>query len=165
MKFLAVFLLLACPVSALADGCIELIDFHIEDQFQKEHTREEILGAPSLLVWADRKGKEYIDAWDDALIDALDGRAVQWRAIAHVKGVPGWIPGLKGRIRGSFSDDPARWALLDWDGEFAEAYHPTEDQVTVFVFDAEGCLRVRVSGTDPEPALVRAVIEALPPAD
>ena len=148
--------------AATETGCIELIEFRIEDQFEREHTREEILGAPVVLSWADRDGHDFVDEWEDALVEALDGRTVEHRAIAHVKGVPGWIPGLKGRIRGSFSEDPARWALLDWEGAFADAYEPTEGQVTVFVFDASGCLRTRVSAQHPEPALVRAVVEALP---
>lgn len=154
-------ILLLAPVASVA-GCIELIEFRIEDQFQQEHTEQELLGAPVLLTWADRKGNEYTDAWALALGEAFEGREIEHRAIAHVEGVPGWIPGLKGRIRGSFSEDPERWALLDWEGRFAAAYHPTEDQVTVFVFDAEGCLRARVSGRDPEPALIEAVLEAFP---
>ena len=115
---LLVLLLLCFPYVAVAE-CIELIEFEIEDQFKEKHGEDELLGTTAVLVWADRKGNEYLDAWDGALDEALDGRDVQRRALAHVKGVPGWIPGLKGKIRGRFSEDPAEWALLDWDGKFA----------------------------------------------
>jgi hypothetical protein len=160
MRFLFVLLLLL-PAIASAD-CIELIEFEIEDQFKEKHTREELLGTTAVLVWADRDGSDYLDAWNAALDTALEGRDVQRRALAHVKGVPGWIPGLKGKIRGRFSEDPAEWALLDWKGRFAKAYSRTENTVNVFVFSPEGCLLGRVAGDAPEPVLIEALLEMLP---
>ena len=157
---LLVALLIPCPVAAAAD-CIELIEFEIEDQFKEKHTENELLGDTVVLVWADRKGADFLDAWNQALEEALAGRDVQRRDLAHVKGVPGWIPGLKGRIRGRFSEDPAEWALLDWDGKFAEAYEHSEDTVNVFVFDGTGCLRGRVAGDAPENVLLDALLELI----
>ena len=81
-------LLILVPEHSVA-GCIELIRFSIEDQFKQKHTEQEILGAPVLLIWADRKGNEYTDAWALALQDAFEGREIQHRAVAHVEGVPG----------------------------------------------------------------------------
>jgi hypothetical protein len=160
IRLLAVLLVL-CPVAAVAD-CIELIEFEVEDQFKEKHTEKELLGDHVVLVWADRKGADYLDAWNEALDTALEGRDVQRRDLAHVKGVPRWIPGLKGRIRGRFSEDPAQWALLDWDGKFAEAYDRTEDTVNVLVFGPEGCLLGRVAGDAPDSTLIGALLEHLP---
>jgi len=156
---LLVFLLI--PALAPAD-CIELIEFEIEDQFKEKHKHHELLGTVAVLVWADRSGSDFLDAWGEALDVALEGHDVQRRALAHVKGVPGWIPGLKGKIRGRFSEDPEEWALLDWDGKFAKAYAPTEDTVNVLVFNADGCYLGRVAGDVPEPVLIAALLEKLP---
>ena len=154
-------LLLLVPSIAQAE-CIELIEFEIEDQFKEKHRHDELLGTTAVLVWADRKGADFLDAWGDALDVALEGHDVQRRALAHVKGVPGWIPGLKGKIRGRFSEDPVEWALLDWDGKFAKAYEPTEDTVNVLVFGPDGCYLGRVAGDEPDPVLIAALLERLP---
>ena len=159
-RLLLIFLLLV-PALASAE-CIELIEFEIEDQFKEKHTRDELLGQATVLVWADRKGNEYLDAWSEALEEALDGIDARTKPLAHVKGVPGWIPGLKGKIRGRFSKDPAEWALMDWGGKFAKAYRPTEDTVNLLVFGADGCYRGRVAGSAPEPVLIDALLEMLP---
>ena len=161
MMRLFALILLVVPTIALAD-CIELIEFEIEDQFKEKHTRDEILGHTTLFIWADRKGSEYTEAWGAALKEALEGYDVKDFALAHVKGVPGWIPGLKGKIRGSFPEDPDKWALLDWGGKFAKAYSPTEDMVNVMVFSADGCYLGRVAGTAPDPVLIDALLEMLP---
>jgi hypothetical protein len=153
-------ILMLVPAVASAE-CIGMIEFEIEDQFKEKHTHEELLGSPVVLVWSDRKGSDFMDVWDEALDEALIGHDVQRRSLAHVKGVPGWIPGLKGKIRGRFSDDPSEWALLDWDGKFAKAYNRTEETVNVLVFDADGCLMGRVSGDSPDPVLIAALLEQL----
>jgi hypothetical protein len=153
--------LLILPLAAHAD-CIELIEFEIEDQFKEKHTHDELLGQTTILVWADRKGAEKLDIWNAALEESLEGYDVRTKPLAHVKGVPGWIPGLKGKIRGRFSEDPAEWALMDWDGKFAKAYDLTEDTVNVLVFDAGGCMLGRVSGDSPDPVLIQALREFMP---
>lgn len=161
-----VFLLLLLTLPAMANAdCIELIEFEIEDQFKEKHTHEEVLGQVTLFTWADRDGSEYLDDWDQALDEALDGYDVQRRALAHVKGVPGWIPGLKGKIRGHYSKNPEEWALMDWDGKFAKAYSPTENTVNVLVFSADGCLLGRISGDMPEPELISVLLELLRESD
>lgn len=159
---LALCLFLALPARSAGD-CLALPDVRIEDQFEKEHALDELLGQPLVILWVDREARDHLDAWKGALGEALAGRDVQQRVVAHVKGVPGWIPGLKGRIRRSFGDDPERWALMDWKGRFAEAFEPAEEKLNALLFDAEGCLRARVAGRVPEPVLVDALIEALPP--
>ena len=161
---LLVLLLILLPSIASAE-CIELIEFEIEDQFKEKHTGEELLGTTVVLVWADRDGSDFLDAWNEALDVALDGIDVQRRDLAHVKGVPGWIPGLKGKIRGRFSEDPAEWALLDWKGKFAKAYDRTENTVNVMVFSPEGCLLGRVAGDVPEAVLIESLLEWLPAID
>jgi hypothetical protein len=116
----------------------------------------------TIFVWADRKGSEYTESWTAALDKAFVDLDVRSKTVAHVKGVPGWIPGLKGKIRGRFSDDPQEWALMDWDGRFNEAYDLTEDTVNVMIFDAGGCMLGRVSGDSPDPILIDALLEHFP---
>ena len=161
MNGVIVLILCLLPTAAGAD-CIELIEFEIEDQFKEKHTHDEILGQTTMFVWADRKGSEYTEAWTEAPDEAFADVAVRSKTVAHVKGVPGWIPGLKGKIRGRFSDDPQEWALMDWDGKFVEAYDITEDTVNVLVFDAGGCMLGRVAGDGPDPVLIEALLEHFP---
>ncbi|RKZ11562.1 hypothetical protein DRQ53_15875 [bacterium] len=155
-------LLLLLPAFANAE-CTSLIEFEIEDQFKDKHTQQEILGQTTILIWADRDGSEYLELWDEALDEAFgDGEhGVARRGVAHVKGVPRWIPGLKGKIRGHFSRDKSEWTLMDWKGHFAKAYPLQEEQPNLLVFDAGGCLQGQIAGKEPDAELIEAVRAAV----
>lgn len=140
-------------------GCVALFEFEIEDQFETPHTQAEVLGAVTILVWADREGSDFLEIWGAALDSVYGESAVVRRGVAHVEGVPGWIPGLKGKIRGSFSREPEQWTLMDWKGRFAAAYRPTPGTVNLLVLDAQGCLQGRVSGPEPNRVLLDALAE------
>jgi len=158
--------LLLAPIAAGA-GAVELPceerlpEFELEDQFEDERTQDDVLGTVSVLIWADRDAREWSDDWRDMLTAALRGQVegdlVQIRGWAHTKGAPFFV---KGRIRGSFPEEPERWAVLDWDGVFEEHFEPREEHVTVFVFDREGCLVARESGQEVEARSVAMLVDA-----
>ena len=66
-----VLILLLVPSLARAE-CIGMIEFEIEDQFKEKHRHDELLGTTAVLVWADRKGSDFLDVWNEALEEALD---------------------------------------------------------------------------------------------
>lgn len=166
------FLLLAltlapCAVWAQAD---RLVPFSIEDQFKQVHTASELAGQAVALVWYDRSSRDAGAVWADSLT-AVFARSLptdrwQVRLAAHTKGAPFFV---KGKIRGSFSKDPERWALLDWKGTLREAYDPPPDRVTVMVFTPDGRLAAKrsVLAFDSRVAveLARTAVAALAPAE
>ncbi len=122
-----------------AEPADHLIAFIIEDQFENEHTEAEFASKVMVLFWGDREGSNHIERWEKTVRRQLkhelaDG-TVDVRNVAHVEGVPGFI---KGMIRGKFSEEPDAWVLMDWDGVFAESYHPTEKHCNILVFGADG---------------------------
>jgi hypothetical protein len=136
-----------------------LIEFRIEDQFQREHTHEEFAGQAVLLLWADRKGHDHVDAWKHALRARLAARiesgTLNLRGVAHVAGAPFFV---KARIRKKFDREPRAWALLDWKGVVRDAYRPPEEQVTLLLFDREHRLAWRQSATSLDSALLDSVV-------
>ncbi len=147
----------ALPGESTAD---HLLDFQIKDQFQQIHTSREFSGAISIFVWVDRSSRDLSAAWVVALANALADRAPQktWqvRMVAHTKGAPFFV---KGRIRNSFSSDPARWALLDWHGVFQKTYQPPRNQVTVLAFRSDGQLAARYSGMGVDQAVIDELVK------
>ena len=164
MLRLPLLLLLVCtvPAAAVELPCDErLPEFELEDQFEDERTHDDVLGTVSVLIWADRDGREWSGEWREMITAALRGQVegglVQIRGWAHTKGAPFFV---KGRIRGSFPEEPARWAVLDWDGVFEEHFEPREEHVTVFVFDREGCLVARATGQEVDARRVAELADA-----
>ena len=63
-------------ISCLASGPIfaeatNLIPFSMQDQHEKVHTHEELLGAPFVLMVGDKDGMAYVKAWGTAIKLAL----------------------------------------------------------------------------------------------
>ena len=152
-------LVLGFGYCAVAAEPSSLIEFRIEDQFQVEHTHEEFAGQAVLLLWADRKGHEFVEPWKAALRAALAERLesgeLNLRGVGHVQGAPFFA---KGRIRKKFEHEPERWALLDWDGVFRAAYDPPAEQITLLLFDREHRLAWRSSVTALDSAVVDSVV-------
>ncbi len=153
---LMVSMLLAANVAAAPD---HLINFQIEDQFKHEHSSEEFVGKIAVFVWTDRQSKDFSSAWVAALTDAMAASPPKFpwevRRVSHTKGAPFFV---KGRIRNSFAQDPDKWALLDWQGKFAEAYAPAKNRVTILVFGADGILLTRHTGTVVDPVAVEELV-------
>ncbi len=168
-RIIVTVILLALAVAARAQTD-RLIPFAVEDQFKQVHTEAELAGRAVALVWCDRGSRALSAAWADSLSAAfargLPEDAWQVRVAAHTKGAPFFV---KGRIRGSFSRDPANWALLDWKGVFRAAYHPVQDRITILLFGPRGELLDRWSGGGADAAvaaeLTRVAAVALAPED
>ncbi len=142
---LLVFLLLVIPVLAEVEPT-PLIDFRIKDQFGKLHTIGSFRNSVAILVSGDRIGNEYIKEWSPVLSDSLaaevNGFRVKFIPHAHLKGAPFF---MKGSIKGKFSNVPDDWVLMDWGGEFNQAYELMENHCNIVVFDQNGLRRIQVA--------------------
>ena len=147
------------PVATPADT---LIAFTCLDQFDRAHTDAELRDRVAVLLWADRAGNDHRRRWQRLLARELREEiatgTVAMRDVAHARGVPGFV---KGMVKGSFSDDRQEWALLDWEGVFADAYAPTEGHLNVLVFAAGGALRLHEAVTDLERAALGRMVAAV----
>ena len=140
IRTLGLTMLLATAVGAAA-AATDLIPFRIKDQRDRLQTDARYRGAPLLVLWADRKGADVMDAWAPLLADSLAGPIAGYRLrlleVAHGKGAPFFV---KGKIKGKFAAAGRGPVLMDWGGEFAAAYGPVEDRCNVWLFDDEGRL-------------------------
>ena len=146
---IALILLCLLCLPARSETADTLIEFKIEDQFEVEHGSDDYAGKVTLLIGSDKDGAEFNRLWGAALDDSLDGEP-GWEEtmslpVANMKGVPFF---LKGFIRGKFPQDPEIWVLLDWKGEFAEAYGFTPKASNILIFDADGALVYRAWGKE-----------------
>ena len=152
----------AAETAAETPPCdVLLFDATVEDQFESDRSTAELHDTIAVVVWSDRKASEWAASWAELLADGLrgqiEGDLVELRAWAHTKGAPFFV---KGRIRGSFPEQRAAWAFLDWDGRWKEHYDPREDHVTAYVFDRAGCLVARETGTEADAAAVARLVRA-----
>jgi hypothetical protein len=108
--------------------------FELPDQFGTNHQVNFPQSHPQVLIVADRKGSEQIDAWVAAL-KARYGRRLKLTGVADVGGAPGWVQGL---IRKKFRKQYAYPILLDWSGQLPAALHCEKDAANVFLLDAAG---------------------------
>jgi hypothetical protein len=127
----------------------KLIEFSIKDQFGEEYTQNSFDAAYILVLGADREGSQYTDQWGPTLADSLkkDGRidSVVFVALANLQGVPGM---MKGMIKGFFPKEKENWVLLDWDGEFDQAYGFVENKCNILLFDQGRNLVMHEAVTD-----------------
>lgn len=148
-------LTLAAAAAATAAQPPSLIEYEIEDQFERQHRDEELRGRVAVVIAAGRKGREFTSPWGDAVRSRLAGPvesgSVAVLPVADLRGVPGF---MKGRVRGRFPEEPERWILMDWGGRFAEAYDLDEESVSLLLFGADGALVTRMSGREVNEQLV-----------
>ena len=142
-----------------------LIAFELEDQFERTWTDADYRDRVVLAIATGRKSKELAEDWGDA-IDAefaneLETGELAVLAVASLKGIPGF---LKGSVRGRFPENRERWVMLDWRGEFAEAYGLDTDVASLLLFDRSGTLLSAFpteAVDDTQLALLRAQIHDL----
>jgi len=163
---LTVCLLLAgmlLPLSARAE--VEpkpLITFRIKDQFGKLHTSGYFQNSVAILVSGDRKGSDFIKEWSPVLADSLAAEVKSFRVKfiphAHLEGAPFF---MKGSIKGKFSQAPDDWVLMDWSGEFNQAYELAEDHCSILVFDRDGLRRIQVEVQEFDPEVFTRVLAGI----
>jgi hypothetical protein len=163
MNRLAILLALAflLPMATVAAPA-ELIDFKVEDQFKKIHTRDEVRGKLFIIVGADRKGSEFTGAWSDAIMSGIRRLGVQDRVVAvglaDLRGLPFF---LKGMIRGKFAEKSKGWSIMDWKGVFPRAYGFENNRANILVFGPDGTLLHRTSGQEVDPEEIRILVEKI----
>ena len=149
------------PVATVAAPA-ELIEFKVEDQFKKNHTREEVAGKVFVIVGSDRGGSVYNGAWSAAIDAGVRDLKVSDRVVsvglADLRGLPFF---LKGMIRGKFSENSKGWSIMDWKGIFPKAYEFEKDVSNILVFGPEGRLLHRTSGQEADPAEIRTILEKI----
>ena len=145
------------PVPAAEDSeavlePLPLIDFRIKDQMDILHTSGYFQDSVVVLISGDRTGSTFMDEWSPVFVDSLAAETATFRVKfiphAHLKGAPSFLQGM---IKGKFSEDPAEWVLMDWDGEFQEAYDLAEDHCSIVVFDTQGNRRIQVAVQEFDP--------------
>jgi hypothetical protein len=131
---------------------LPLIDFLIKDQMDVLHTSGYFRESVVVLISGDRTGSTFMDQWSPVFLDSLAAEVASYQVkfIPHadLKGAPSFLQGM---IKGKFSEDPAEWVLLDWDGEFKEAYDLALDHCSIVVFDAQGARRIQVAVQEFDP--------------
>jgi len=146
---------------------LPLIDFRIKDQLGKLHTSGYFRESVVVLVSGDRKGSSFIGEWSPVLADSLAAEIESYRVKflphAHLEGVPFF---MKASIKKKFSDNPVEWVLMDWGGEFRQAYGLEEDHCSIVVFDTRGVRRIQVAVQEFDPLVfhqtligIRALVE------
>lgn len=157
----------AAPVPASGESepqlePLPLIDFRIKDQMDVLHTSGYYRNSVVVLMSGDRHGSAFMDEWSPVFVDSLASEIVNYQVKfiphAHLEGAPFF---MRSMIKGKFSEDPAEWVLLDWDGEFNEVYDLTEDHCTIVVFDVEGLRRIQVAVQEFDPWVFHQTINGI----
>ncbi len=129
-------------ISVRADSTPEVVaatnlicaSFELPDQFGTNHVVKFPQPKPMVLIVADRKGAEQIDAWVAALKSRYGGR-IEMIGVADVSVAPGWLHGM---ISKSFRKKYAYPILLDWSGKLPAALRCEKDVANVFLLDPAG---------------------------
>jgi hypothetical protein len=123
----------ATPASVTTTNLV-CAGFTLPDQFGTNHVVNFPQPKPMLLIVADRKGSEQIDAWLAALKPRYHGR-VEMIGVADVSGVPGFLQNM---IRKKIVKKYPYAILLDWSGKFPAAMRCESETANVFLLDPTG---------------------------
>ena len=160
-RFLVLLFVLLGPTCVQAQG-LELIDFNIEDQFDRSHRYTEYRGKIVVIVDSDKDGSEFNPLWSSAIHESLKNNSnynrIVFLPVADVRGAPFF---LKGFVKGKFPQNKNSWVLLDWDGHFARAYRFQPKTSNIVIFDADGKLLHSAHGRDVDGATLAEIIATL----
>lgn len=147
----------AAPAADAPRG--DLLVFRIKDQFDALHTDARYRRLPLLALWGDRTGSDFVNDWNTVLCDSLArelrGYRLRTVQVAHVKGTPFFV---KGKVKRVFRDRDDAPVLMDWGGEFREAYACREDHCNVLLFDRESRLAAAWTVTVLDAALLAEIL-------
>ncbi len=156
---------LVVSLAAVAAGSAEapaLIDFELQDQFDRTYRASDYDGRVLYVVASDKDGSRFNGAWSQAIFEALEGdheaEALATFGVADLSGVPFF---LKKLIKGKFPQDRDQWALMDWKGRFRKAYGFERGSSNILVFGADGRLAHRAHGREVEPRVLDGVVASL----
>ena len=158
LSFIAV--LLPAHPRAAQEGT--LISFKIKDQFGRVYTDEDYRGRVVVVIAGGREGRKYSRLWTRAIKDSLEDESgfddIRFLRLANMRGVP---PFMREMVRGKLPKEKEKWVLLDWKGEFAEAYQFEKGVSNIFVFDRHGVLVHQTHGREPAPAELGPLLATL----
>jgi hypothetical protein len=129
-----------------------LMSFEMEDQFRNPHSHADFKGRVLVVIGSDREGASEAENWGKALAQSLkperDSGRLNLIGLSNLKGVPFF---LKDYVRGKFSQNAGDWALMDWNGLFADSYGFIAGKANVLVFDKEGVLAYQADFSECRP--------------
>jgi len=139
-----------------------LIDFEIEDQFERKHSDDDWRGDILLLIGSDQHGSQFDSVWTQAVHDSITGLAdaSSFRIVhvADVRGVPFF---LKGTVRRKFPKETENSIILDWKGNFATAYGFEGDKANILVFDKSATLQHQLAVTEIDSEKLRELTDVI----
>ncbi len=139
-----------------------LISFKIKDQFERVHADEDYHGHVVVVIASGREGRKYSRLWTRAIKDSLEDESgfddIRFLRVANMRGIPHF---MREMVRGKLPKEKENWVLLDWEGEFAEAYQFEKGASNIFVFDRHGVLVHQTHGREPAQAELGAVLAKL----
>jgi len=119
----------------------KMISFELEDQFGEVYTDNSWPGKIVILLGSDKGGSVYNEVWGKAIYDSLKNdlgfEKIQMVGLSDLNSVPFF---MKWMIKGKFPDEKEKWVLMDWDGEFPEAYNFKEDMANILIFNSDKIL-------------------------
>ena len=116
----------------------------LQDQFGHKTLVRIGEGRGALILISDRRdAAELVELWVHSLAPLPD--SVDPWFIADLKALPFFIPHIA-ITNWLVRLHPLNPILIDWNGEFSKGLAPAKNDVTAFVFDADGSLLGRASG-------------------
>jgi hypothetical protein len=123
-------------------------DLVLKDQYDKEFHLVAHRDKPLLLMYGDRTGNEYMNAWVGPVRAEFSREALPIVTVADLRSVPGFVHGfVKDKFRGLNKDGkPKSAVLLDWEGKLGSVLGSTQSVTNVYLVDTQNVLRYRAAG-------------------
>lgn len=140
----------------------KMISFELEDQFGEVYTDNSWPGKIVILLGSDKGGSTYNEIWGKAIYDSLKTEIgfekVQMVGLSDLSSVPFF---MKWVIRGKFPEEKEKWVLMDWDGEFLEAYNFKEDAANILIFNSDKILVYQESLTEIDDKILSEILRII----
>lgn len=127
-------------------------DFNLQDQFDKDFRMKDFSGQVVLLVYGDRGGSDYFDAWRNPVIEkykSLTNAPLRIQSVANLNGIPEFMHAYvkKRFVEGSTKSNKSPISvLLDWHGEIARLFGFQEHLANIYLIDRSGIVRLVIAG-------------------
>jgi glycosyltransferase involved in cell wall biosynthesis len=140
----AALLILASPLlsGAQPGEVVQLKSFTLADQHERTRDFSFPRTNASLIVVADWKGSEQLEAWIKPIHERYGSR-IGIDGIADVSAVPA---GLRGTVRRAFVKQLDYAVMLDWSGAVARQFLPQKNTANVFAISRNGRVLLRLTG-------------------
>ncbi len=140
----------------------KLINFKLNDQFDRVYSDEDYSGELFIMIGGDRKGSRFSPEWGEAIRAELQKneelRDIKILRVADVRGVPFF---LKGVVKKKFPKEREKWVVIDWEGRFATHYEFKDEFCNIVVFDEKGQVIHQTAGQEPEEKEILKIMEII----